>query len=65
MKSDVNGCSTVKAGEEKYKTFNTKRGERVQYDYRALDGDLFSCVAKTLEAARLRRDEWIVKRNKG
>ncbi len=35
------------------------RGQRVQYDYRAPDGRLFSCVAKSLEVARNRRDAWL------
>lgn len=30
-----------------------------QYDYRHTDGELFSCVAPTLEAARSKRDEWV------
>jgi hypothetical protein len=31
----------------------------VQYDYRTLDGELFSTTAPTLAAARARRDEWL------
>ena len=32
---------------------------RVQYDYRHTDGELFSCVAPDLDAARKRRDAWL------
>lgn len=62
--NDEHGCSRAQAGEERYERFYSKavRGYRVQYDYRTPDGELFSCVAKTLEAARTRRDEWLAGR---
>ena len=67
MKDNINGCgcSTCLAGEEKYEFFNggRNRGDFVQYDYRDVDGELFSCVAKSLELARVKRDLW--KKNKG
>lgn len=60
-----NGCSTCTAGKEKYERFTTllngKKVTMYQYDYRADDGRLFSCCAKTLEECRRRRD---VKLNK-
>ena len=61
---DVNGCSTCLAGEEKYEFFYDYRNRGfVQYDYRdADDGELFSCVAKSLALARAKRDLW--KKNK-
>ena len=63
MKSDVNGCSTCPAGREQYEfytqPFGRKRRRLVQYDYRHTDGDLFSCVAPSLEEARRRRDTWL------
>jgi len=61
MKSDVNGCSTTKAGQEQWEEFssNITRGRRVQYDYRTPEGKLFSCVAKDLESARQKRDKWL------
>lgn len=64
VKSDVRGCSTCKAGEERYEEFSASlcRGKRVQYDYRTPDGELFSCVAKTLQGARARRDLWLKER---
>lgn len=63
MKSDVNGCSTCPIGQEQYEKFKTRVGRKVitryQYDYRHIDGDLFSTVAKTPEDARKERDEWL------
>lgn len=61
MKTDVDGCSTTKAGDEQYEEFYSSiaRGLRVQYDYRTPEGKLFSCVAKTLDAARDKRDKWL------
>lgn len=38
-----------------------RRGKKmVQYDYRAADGELFSCVRLTLEACLRARDEWLL-----
>ncbi|MHC4676538.1 MAG: DUF3873 family protein [Planctomycetota bacterium] len=61
METDVNGCSTTAAGQEQYEEYysDLARGWRVQYDYRIPEGKLFSCVAKTLEDARQRRDDWL------
>jgi len=61
MKSDINGCSTCVPGEERYERFYspTLRAYRVQYDYRTPDGELFSCIAPTLEACRQRRERWL------
>jgi hypothetical protein len=58
MKSDVNGCSSCPAGTERYEEFYSPvlRKRLVQYDYRTSDGELFSCVAPTLEACRERRN---------
>lgn len=56
-------------GHEQYEFFEVelfarrrKDATRVQYDYRAEDGELFSCVAKTLEDARAKRDQWLAKK---
>lgn len=64
MKTDRNGCSTCPRGAEQYEDYYSRDSEQwmVQYDYRALDGKLFSTVAKTLEIARERRDQWLAKR---
>lgn len=60
-----NGCSTCKAGEEKYEEYYNRSLKKnlVQYDYRDTDGQLFSCVAPTLEKAREKRDAWLKNRN--
>lgn len=63
-----NGISTAQVGQEQYETFySAHRGRkvsRVMYDYRTAEGDLFSVVASTLHECRLKRDEWLAKRNK-
>lgn len=63
MKSDINGCSTTANGSEQYEDFYSviTRGMRVQYDYRTPEGKLFSCVAKSLDEARQRRNKWLEK----
>ena len=67
MKSDINGCSTCPAGRENYEFYTQKimgkRTKLVQYDYRHTDGELFSCVAKSLDDARSRRDAWLDKKD--
>lgn len=68
MMNDENGCTMCKElGTERYEYFTLhmprrNRKEMVQYDYRHTDGELFSCVAQSLEAARSRRDEWLKRR---
>ena len=59
MKTDTQGCSTCPKGQESYESFFIGRQERIQYDYRTAWGKLFSCVAKTLEEARAKRDAWL------
>lgn len=34
---------------------------RVQYDYRSLEGKLFSCVAKTIDEAREKKRLWLLR----
>lgn len=68
--NDERGCSQCGTGEERYEEFEVRIGrverrKRVQYDYRAPDGELFSCVAASLEAARTQRDEWLAQRGDG
>jgi len=62
MKTDVNGCSTLVTGEH-YEEFYSSVVKKflVQYDYRTQDGKLFSCVAPTVEIARLKRDKFLKK----
>ena len=63
-----NGVSiTQTPGEEKFvkcRLSAFKKQTFYQYDYRHLDGELFSTVAKTLDECRRRRDEWIVKKER-
>lgn len=59
-----NGISTTTApGQEQWERFTShlsRRPEtRIQYDYRHTDGQLFSCVRKTLEDCRAARDQWL------
>lgn len=68
-KMTENGVSTCrKAGSEQFEKFQTGFGRRkrtlVQYDYRASDGELFSCVAQTLEECRRKRDEWLLEKER-
>jgi len=53
-------------GNGQYEWYNSalcgRHVPRVQYDYRAMDGTLFSTVAKTLEEARDRKNQWVLKR---
>ena len=61
-----NGCSVCETGKENYTTFrpaNRPKQTFYQYDYRHIDKDLFSTIAKTLEECRLRRDTWLQQKN--
>ena len=59
MKTDKNGCSTCPIGKEQYEYFESNGKSYIQYDYRDCSGKLFSCVAKTLEDARKRKDNYL------
>lgn len=56
---NMNGCSNCGAGSENYTTFKNRGKVYYQYDYRTKDGELFSCVASSLDACRDKRDTWI------
>ncbi|WP_304721991.1 DUF3873 family protein [uncultured Alistipes sp.] len=63
-KMTVNGVSVCPTGEERHEYFTPAFARRTkmrfcQYDYRHTDGELFSCVAPTLEECRRKRDEWL------
>ena len=59
MKTDINGVSQCPKGTENYETFTAMRGTvYFQYDYRAEDGTLFSCVKPSLELCREARDKF-------
>lgn len=59
MKTDKNGCSTTPNNCEQIEKFRHAGQEFIQYDYRTIDGELFSCVVKNIETARQRKDNWI------
>ncbi len=60
MKTDENGTSTCKAGMENFEIFDNRRGVWCQYEFRSrLTGRLFTCVAPSLESARVQRDEFL------
>ena len=66
MNKHLPTISICPIGGEQYVEFEdkTKRGHpvRVQYDYRHIDGILYSTIADDLEAARARRDAWLERR---
>ncbi len=49
----------VRNGEEQYEEFERRRKIYVQYDYRDVDGKLFSTIKPTLDECRAARDEWL------
>ena len=64
MKKDYKGCSVCANGEENTEHFTVDFGgkgakEKVQYDYRHTDGELFSCIADNIEQAREKCDNWL------
>lgn len=61
MHTDVKGCSTCPAGQEQHEPFISATNHRsyVQYEYRKPTGELFTCIATTVEAARKKRDNWL------
>lgn len=68
MMNDATGCSKcLQRGAEIYERFElgTIFKSRIMwhYDYRHTNGELFSCVASTLEECRQKKDEWILKSN--
>jgi hypothetical protein len=58
-----NGISTTQAnGQEDYVKFSPVHRPNqtfYQYDYRHTDGELFSCVASSLEKCRIKRNTWL------
>ncbi len=58
----INGVSTTAKGEQYEIFYSARKGknvQRVMYDYRDDDNELFSCVAPTLAECRRKRDEWL------
>jgi hypothetical protein len=59
-KMTVNGVTTTKAlGQEQWEAFTAGGNKYIQYDYRHTDGELFSCIRKTIDICRAKRDEWL------
>jgi len=54
----------IKPGEEQYERYYCTIGRqyRYQYDYRNIDGTLFSCTRTTLQLCRQARDKWLESR---
>ena len=52
MKTDIAGCSTCPKCTEQYETFIMNGKRYYQYDFRAINGELFSCVKPTLDKCR-------------
>lgn len=60
MSMTENGVTTTNtAGQEQYEPFKMNGKQFIQYDYRHTDGELFSCVKRTLELCRDSRDIWL------
>lgn len=59
MKTDLKGCSTCQPGEEHFEEYENDGVLFIQYDYRTPSGELFSCIGRSLEGCRARRDKWI------
>lgn len=57
MKTDINGVSQCQKGCENYERFTHRRKTFYQYEYRAEDGELFTCVKPTLSECRKARGE--------
>ncbi len=53
-------------GQEHYEKFRSRITKKpaVQYDYRDINGELFSCVKSSLEKCRAARDKWLEQRRK-
>ena len=66
-KLTVNGVGVCPSGYQRHLYFtlslSLRRKKRLyQYDYRHTDGELFSCIAPTLEECRNERDKWLNKK---
>ena len=61
MKTQNGLAPKIANGSENYEFYYSEisRKELCDYDYRALNGELFSCIKPTLKQCREKRDEWI------
>jgi len=51
--------SNLKLGEEQFEEFKRVGKNFIQYDYRHTNGELFSCIAISLEVARNEKIKWV------
>ena len=58
MTLNPQACAPGQEQHEKFKPAHRRGQTFVQFDYRAPDGELFSCVKKTLADCRAARDAW-------
>lgn len=67
MKTDIKGISTCKKGEEHFEFFKSiiNKKRLIQYEYRSNEGELFTCVAPTLEECRRKMHSWALKKIEG
>ena len=70
-KMTENGVTTTKTpGQEQYEEYKVRRGfrghgqTRISYDYRDLEGELFSCDCPTLTECRTKRDAWLARKER-
>ncbi len=61
MALDPKNCQPEQEQHEEFYS-HAVRGKRVQYDYRHTNGELFSCIKKTLDDCRIARDEWLARK---
>lgn len=63
MTTDNTGTAVTDNGMEQWQTFRSSVTHRrmVQYNFCTTSGKLFSCVARSLEKARIKRDVWLSK----
>jgi hypothetical protein len=61
MFTDIKGCANIANGEEQWEAYFSKLSKKqlIEYQYRAENGKLFSCVRPTVEKCRDLRDEWL------
>ena len=49
-------------GQEQFKSWERNRKTYIQYDYRDIDGELFSTVKGSIKECRQARNEWLSKK---
>lgn len=59
MKSDINGISTCKIGEQKSERFINRGKAYYQYKARAINCELFTCVKSSLESCVIALNKWL------